>query len=100
MGILRAIGATPRAVGSIVVIEGVAIAVLSSVVAALIAWPVSKMVGDFAVRMMFRTTLDFSFQLLGFLIWLAVSIALGALASFLPASHASRGSVREALGYE
>jgi putative ABC transport system permease protein len=100
MGILRAIGATPRAIGSIVVIESVAIAAISSILAALVAWPVSKSAGNLMVRMMFRTNLDFSFQFLGFLIWLAISIALGALASFLPARHASRGSVREALGYE
>lgn len=100
MGVLRAIGATPLAVWSMIVTEGLAIALLSCVLASIAAWPVSKIIGDLIARRMIRGGLDFSFELRGLGIWLAVSLALGSIASFLPAWHASRSSVREALGYE
>jgi putative ABC transport system permease protein len=100
MGVMRALGATPRIVWSIVVAEGVAIGLLSWTIAALLAWPMSKAIGNLLVRVLFRSGLDFTFETLGLLIWLLVSIGLSALASFLPAWRASRATVREALAYE
>jgi len=100
MGVLRAIGATPRIVWLMVIAEGLVIGVLSWAIAALLAWPVSKFVGDSLVSMMFRSGLDFTFEPLGLVIWLLVSIALSAVASFVPAWRASRATVREALAYE
>jgi putative ABC transport system permease protein len=100
MGVLRAIGATPRIVWLMVIAEGWVIGVLSWVIAAVLAWPVSKVVGDTFVRALFRGGLDFSFEFSGLVIWLLVSIALSAVASFVPAWRASRTTVREALAYE
>ena len=100
MGVLRAIGATPRAVWGIVAAEGAVVGLLSGLVAALVAWPASKAISDLLVGLMFKSGLDFRFELRGLVIWLAASILLGAAASFFPAWHASRGSVREALAYE
>jgi putative ABC transport system permease protein len=99
MGVLRAIGATPGAVWLIVVTEGAVVALLSWALAALAAWPVSAGIGNLLVTVMFKNGLDFHFEWRGVLIWLAISLTLAALASFLPAWHASRRSVREALGY-
>ena len=100
MGVLRAIGATPRIVWLMVIAEGLVIGVLSWAIAAVLAWPISKFVGDRLISMMFRSGLDFTFEPLGLVIWLAVSIALSAVASFVPAWRASRATVREALAYE
>jgi putative ABC transport system permease protein len=100
MGVLRAIGATPKAVWLIVVTEGMVIGVLSWAIAALLAWPVGRAVGDIVVLHLFRTALNFVFLPSGLLVWLAVSLTLSALASFLPAWHASRRPIREAIGYE
>ena len=100
MGVLRAMGATPLVLWLIVIAEGAVIGVLSWFVAALAAWPVSKAIGSLLVRLMFRSDLNFYFEPAGLLIWLAVSVLLSAVASFLPAYHASRCSVREAVGYE
>jgi putative ABC transport system permease protein len=100
MGVLRAIGATPSVVLLIVVAEGGVIGVLSWALAALAAWPVSKGLGNLLVTVMFRSGLDFFFELRGLLIWLVVSIFLSIVASLLPAWHASRMTVREALAYE
>jgi putative ABC transport system permease protein len=100
MGVMRALGATPRIVWLMVVAEGIVIGLLSWTIAALLAWPVSKVAGNFIVKIMFRSGLDFTFEPLGLLIWIAVSISLSAAASFLPAWKASRVTVREALAYE
>jgi putative ABC transport system permease protein len=100
MGVMRAIGATPRIVWLMVVAEGVVIGVLSWIIAALLAWPISKAIGDFLVGMVFQSRLDFVFEPLGLVIWLMVSISLSAVASFIPAWRASRVTVREALAYE
>jgi len=100
LGVLRAIGASPRVVWLIVVAEGVVVGLMSWALAALAAWPASKVVGDALVRVMFRSGLDFVFELRGLLIWLAVSLVLGAVASLLPAVRATRLTVREALAYE
>lgn len=100
MGVLRAIGATPKTIWLMIVAEGVVIGLLSWSIAALLAWPVSKVLGDLLVRAMFRSGVDFTFEPLGLLIWILVSISLSAAASFLPAWKASRVTVREALAYE
>lgn len=100
MGLLRAIGATPRMVWVMVVAEGVVIGVLSWTVAAVLAWPVSKLIGDGLVGAMFQSGLDFTFEARGLVIWLVVSVALSAVASFVPAWRASRATVWEALAYE
>jgi putative ABC transport system permease protein len=61
---------------------------------------VSKLLGDFLVQGLFKSTLDLYFDPRGPLVWLAVSICFSVVASLLPAWHASRSSIREAVGYE
>ncbi|HJX83328.1 MAG TPA: ABC transporter permease, partial [Candidatus Angelobacter sp.] len=100
IGVMRAIGARPATVWVIIVTEGVVVGVLSWALAALAAWPVSKLVGDALVTLAFHSKLDSLFQLQGLFIWLAVSVFLSAVASLLPARSASQITVREALAYE
>ena len=99
MGVLRAIGASPRAVQLIIVAEGVVIGVMSWGLATLIAWPFSKALGDLLMKLMFKSNLDFFFEPFGMLVWLAVSVFLGIVAGFLPAWQSSRTTVREALSH-
>jgi putative ABC transport system permease protein len=96
MGVLRALGASPPAVWLIVVTEGAMIGVLSWALATLAAWPISGLLA----RKMVKGGLDFFFEPRGPLIWLAITLCLGMVASFLPAWNASRRPVREAIGYE
>jgi putative ABC transport system permease protein len=100
MGVMRALGATPRTVWLMIVAEGIVIGLLSWAIAALLAWPIGKVLGDFITKVLFRSGLDFTFEPLGVVIWIVVSIGLSATASFLPAWKASRVTVREALAYE
>jgi putative ABC transport system permease protein len=100
MGVLRAIGATPGTVGMIIVTEAAVVGLMSWTLAALAAWPLSKAVGNLLLRTLFRSGLDFSFDLSGPVIWLVVSLVAGTLAGLVPAWQAARAPVREALGYE
>lgn len=100
MGVLRAIGASTRIVWLIVVAEAVAIGLMSFIVASILAGPLSRGLGDFLGSALFQTDLSFVFDPNGLLICFVASLVLSALASFLPAWHASRSSVREALGFE
>lgn len=100
MGVLRAIGASTRAIWLIVVAEAMAIGLMSFVAASILAFPLSRGLGDFLGSALFQTDLSFVFDPNGLLICFAASLVLSALASFLPAWHASRSSVREALGFE
>jgi putative ABC transport system permease protein len=100
IGVMRAIGATDGAVLRMVIVEGVLIGMLSWLIGALIALPVSKLMND-GVGVAFQATgLSFTFSALGVLLWLGIVIVLAALASFLPAWNASRVTVRDVLAYE
>jgi putative ABC transport system permease protein len=83
-----------------VIVEGLVIGVLSWIIAAVLAWPVSKAVGDNLMGALFHGRLDFRFEAMGLVIWFVVSVGLSAAASFVPAWKASRATVREALAYE
>lgn len=100
MGVLRAIGASTRTIWLIVVAEALAIGLMSFIAASILAGPLSRGLGDFLGSVLFQTGLSFVFDPNGLLICFAASLVLSALASFLPAWHASRSSVREALGFE
>ncbi|MBP6703424.1 MAG: FtsX-like permease family protein [Vicinamibacteria bacterium] len=100
MGVLRAIGASSRVVWLIVVAEGLTIGLMSFGLAATLAGPVSRILGDFIANAMFRSGLNFLFDPNGLWIWLVASSILSVVSSFLPAWNASRSSVREALGFE
>ena len=100
LGVLRALGASPATVRLLVVAEGVTIGFLSWLLAGALAWPLSRALGDLLVRALLKGGTAFSFALPGLWIWLAISLALGALGSFLPAWRASRRPIREALEYE
>ena len=100
MGVLRAIGASPSVVMGIVATEAVVVGLMSWLLAALAAWPLSRLIGNFLISLIFRSKPDFVFQLQGLWIWLAVSVFSSALASLLPARSAAKMTVREALAYE
>jgi putative ABC transport system permease protein len=100
MGVLRAIGASPSVVMGIIVAEGVAIGVMSWILAALAAWPLSRVAGNFLTFLIFKSRLDSVFQLHGLWIWLAFSVLSAGAASLLPARSAAKLTVREALAYE
>ena len=100
VGVLRAVGAADGAIRQIVIVEGLAIGVLSWLVSTLVALPLSMVMSNGVGRLLLQTPLSYAFSTKGAAIWLAVVVIIAVLASLLPARKASRVSVREALAYE
>jgi ABC-type antimicrobial peptide transport system permease subunit len=100
LGVLRAIGAAPATVAAIVVIEAVAIAVLSAAIAEAAAWVITTALGRLFAVAIFRGRFELRFPPSGPVGWLAMAVLLSAIASLVPAINASRCSVREAVTYE
>jgi putative ABC transport system permease protein len=100
IGVLRAIGASTGAMLRIVLAEGLLIGALSWVAGAALSLPMSKLMADAIGQSLFNARLDFRFSLAGAALWLAIVLALAALASLLPALRAARITVREVLAYE
>lgn len=100
IGVLRAVGATGRAVRQIVVGEGALIGLLSWVLGVCLALPVSRVLSDAVGVAFWGMPLSYTFSALGALLWLFVVILLASSASLWPARRAARLSVREALAYE
>lgn len=101
IGVMRAIGAGNWAIQRIVVVEGVLIGLISWALGAVLALPVSYVMHK-GLEAVFQAQDQFTFvfSLPGVLMWLAIVVALAALASFLPAWNASRVTVRDVLAYE
>jgi putative ABC transport system permease protein len=100
IGVMRSIGAASRAIGSVVIMEGLIIGIVSWLIAIPVSIPVSLVFNSLLGNLMFGETLAFVFSPPGLLIWLAIVMAIALIASLLPAYRAMRMSVREILAYE
>ncbi len=97
IGVLSAIGATPRTISSHVWIEGVLIGLMSFAVALLLAAPISWLLESVTGRMFFKAPLQFYMSAQAALMWLGLVLVLASLSSLYPAWRASRLTIREAL---
>ena len=100
IGVMRAIGASDRAVLWIVLLEGMFIGLVSWLIGALFSFPLSKLLADAVGSTLLQSTPSFAFSVSGLILWLVVVVLLSAFASFLPARRASSLTVREVLSYE
>ena len=99
-GVMRAIGATRRAILSIVVTEGCIIGLLSWLLAIIVSLPLSSAIGIIAGQIGLRAALAFAIAPWGIGLWLGISVLVAALASAIPAWSAARLTVRQVLVYE
>ena len=100
IAVMRAIGASDRAVMSLVLVEGVLIGLISWLVGVALAMPISKLLSDTIHLAVFDARADFTFTAFGPLAWLGVVVVLSVLASVIPARSAARLTIRDALVYE
>lgn len=102
IGVLRAIGATPKAIYDLFIVEGMMISVSSIALGLLLAWPLSIVASSFFGDLMLGNgvSLRFAFSSSGFWITFMTTFVFGWLASRIPARNAIRVSTREALSYE
>lgn len=99
IGVMRAIGASGRAIGGIFVGEGAIIGLASWAIALPLSVPLGWAFTQ-AIGSVIKFPLMFRFSLQGVGVWLLLVIALSVLASGLPAWRAARVSVRQSLAYE
>jgi putative ABC transport system permease protein len=100
IGVMRAIGATPGRIVSLIVWEGVTIGVISAMMAFLTSIALSHFMGKFIGHISFRTPLTLTISLSAIGIWVAIILFGSYFASIFPARRASRITTREALAYE
>jgi putative ABC transport system permease protein len=100
IGIMRAIGASDRAISDMVIVEGMLIGILAWVAGTALSVPISKLMSDVISDAIFGATSIFSFTLWGPAIWFGLVLLLSVLASVLPARNAASLTIREVLSYE
>ena len=100
IGVLRAIGAPNRGVAQVFILEGLGIGLMSWVMGALLAIPMTRGLNTAVGGAIMGVPLSYSYSMPGLWIWLGTVIVLSVLASFIPARNASRLTVREVLAYE
>lgn len=98
IGIMKAVGAVPVTIVTMIVGEGLFTAVLSWIVALVVALPLIAGIGQFGAAM-FGTPLPFIVSLPAIAIWFGLVTTIALVASAAPAFRASRLVVREALAY-
>jgi putative ABC transport system permease protein len=99
IGILRSIGASNSAIGTLFITEGVILGWLSWLIAVPLSIPFSQGLTT-AVGLAVDTELAFEYSVISVWIWLAIITVLGIAASWFPSRSAIRVSVRESLSYE
>jgi putative ABC transport system permease protein len=100
IGIIRAVGASSRSVIQIVIVEGILVGLMSWLIASLLAFPMGKIMSVIVGIQFIKVPLDYAFDAVAIGLWLIIVLVLSVLASYLPATNASRIVVREALVYE
>jgi putative ABC transport system permease protein len=93
-GVMRAIGAPASTLRRLVMLEGIFIAVMSCLVAALPALLLTALIMDYLPMPGI-----FQLSLPGVAVWVVAAVAGAAAATLAPASRAARLTVREALAY-
>ena len=102
IGVMRAIGATPKKIYSLFVMEGTITSVLSIALGLILSVPLSKLAAIFFGNLMLgkEAELQYAFSPLGFAITVVVTILFGWLASRIPAKSAIKVPTHKALSYE
>ena len=98
-GVMKAIGAKGSSIQRMVVFEGVFIAAVSCVVAAIPAMVLTWAMGAGLGNLFLSTPIPLAASAQGIAIWILVVIVGAALATLAPATQAARLTVREALAY-
>lgn len=100
IGVMRAIGASSARIAWLFIGEGLIQGLLSWLIAGLLGIPAAYYMTTVVLTQLFGDTLLYQFTPTGILLWLAIVVVLGIVASWWPARNATRVSVRESLAYQ
>ena len=98
-GVMKAIGASGSTIRRLVVFEGIFVAVVSCLVAVIPAAVLTWALGAGLGNLFLSTPIPLEVSTQGIALWILVVVLGAALATWAPASRASRLTVREALAY-
>jgi putative ABC transport system permease protein len=99
IGVLRAVGARSRTILGIFVMEGILQGLLSWLIAVPVSFLASPALAAALGKAMFGATLDYQYNWTAVGVWFVVMLVISAVASLMPASGATRISVRDSLAY-
>lgn len=102
IGVLRAIGATPKRIKGLFVAEGMTMSAAGILAGLLLSWPLSAVAATGFGYLILggRASLAMAISYPGLMVTLAVSLVFSWFASRIPARRAIAISTREALSYE
>jgi putative ABC transport system permease protein len=99
LGVLRALGASSGTVRRILILQGIATAVIGAAIGVVLSLPVAALLRSAIGDHLVSAELPFSFSWLGLAVWCAAAVTIGVVGALQPARSASRRSVRETLAY-
>jgi putative ABC transport system permease protein len=100
IGILRSMGAERPLLRRLVMAEGLAIALISSLIGVLLSLPMTAILDRVMGGTLLGSPLSFAFAPWAAVGWLVLVVAIGLVACWLPAENAARMTIRAALAYE
>lgn len=100
IGVMRAIGASSARISWLFIGEGLIQGLVSWLIAIPLGIPAAYYMTTTVLSQLFGDALLYQFTPTGILLWLAIVVVLGIVASWLPARNATRVSVRESLAYQ
>jgi putative ABC transport system permease protein len=100
VGVLRAIGASNVSVRKIVLLEGVAMGLLSWAVGTLLSLPISRFMSEAMGLALIQVPLSYHYSVTAAIAWFFVLQIVAIVASLGPARNAVRLTIREVLAYE
>ncbi len=100
IGVMRAIGASNGDIQAIVITEGMVIGIISWAISILFSIPITGVLTYGVGLAILTAPMPAVYGASGIIAWLIFTVALGTLASALPARRASRLTVRDTLAYE
>lgn len=100
IGVMRAIGASNRAIRRVVLMEGLAIAAFSWTLGFLLSFPTARLISEQIGIALLDMPLAYTYSTGAAFFWLAVLLVLAVAASLGPARRAVNLTVREVLAYE
>ena len=100
IGVMRAIGASNWDIQSIVIVEGIVIGLISWILSILLSIPITSVLTVGVGLQFWQSPMPFVYNLPGIFSWLFGILAIGTIASVLPARSASRLTIKDILAYE
>ena len=100
IGILRSLGARRPLLRRLIIVEGVAIGLLSCAISIILSVPLTLLLARSLGQTLLLRPLDYIFPAAALGAWIGIIVVISVGASWLPAENAARLTVREALAYD